>query len=190
MAVIMKACDQVQAFNLERDTQATIGHLTFLKVSDKDALKADISVKKPLAGNEAASVVGVINEIEWEGGYAKPIRINCQVSTQNKQTVSMLLHQDLANTGVVMKFNIYEYDPHAKVHYLCFHTLDANVEGLLLKEGGKLSLTIENNPSEDVPSPQNYTMEFTVMPKEAEQALQFATSSTQKTAKYWGVTVA
>ncbi|MHC4391176.1 MAG: hypothetical protein ACYS22_07645 [Planctomycetota bacterium] len=187
MATITKECSIEQGYNLEKDNQETIGHLTYLSIGGTP-FTADQSVKVPGTADTTEKVVSIMSTIEWEGGYARPIVMSGQLSTANKQTMSGFVHGTLSNTEVQFKFAIYEYDPSAKVW---FKTLFAeeNLVGLVAKEGSELKVVIEDKPSEDVISPQNYKFDLTVMPKELEQSVHFATKSGAPVVLKWGVTI-
>ncbi|TWI66665.1 hypothetical protein LZ24_02704 [Desulfobotulus alkaliphilus] len=183
-------CSVYQGFNFQKDGQELVGHLVSLTIGDEE-MTADMDVTDPTSANmsEYVKVVGVISKIYWNGGYADPIQLAFQVSTAVKNKVAMLQHQSLSNTEVVMKFNIYDYDPDAKMYYLCFHSDDTDLKGLIMKSGGDLAINIDMDQSMEVVSPKNYTMSLGVMPQPESQDIHLAVSNTDKFVKKWGVTV-
>lgn len=192
MAEISYSCDVRQGFNFEKDAQVCMGYINSLKIGEQ-AFKSDISVTDPESAKMEGKikVFGVASNIYWQGGYADPIQFSCQVSVLNKPLITAMTHKELSNTYVELAFTIYDYDPVEKKFYQCFHTDGAAVQGLVLKSGGSLALSIDNDQSMLVPSPKNYAFSLGVMPVEAsDQALQCAVAMKDKFAKRWGVEVA
>lgn len=188
MPAIAKECSIEQGFNLDRTSQDSVGHLLSLKIGTT-TFGADIACKVPGTGAEA-KVVGVITTMEWEGGHTKPLVWSAQISTKNKQDISLLVHQDLSNTQADFTFCIYEYDPSAKKWFKTLFSKDGEtLQGLVAKEGAELKLAIEDKPTEDVMSPQNYKLDCTIMPIETEQGVHFATKEGAPVGFKWGVSV-
>ncbi len=190
MATNSYNCSVYQGFNFQKDAQDQVGHIVALKVGTSQ-LSADLSVTDPTSANMATyvKVVGVVSSIYWNGGYADPIQFSCQVSTTNKNTLATLQHQSMANTEVELNFNIYDYDPDAKVYFKCYHTNDAAVKGLIMKAGGDLQFNISMDQSMEIVNPKNYTYFMGVMPQPQSQDVMMAVSNTSKFAKKWGVAV-
>lgn len=180
-------CSIRQGFNFVKDEQVLVGHLVSISIGGT-ALSADITLTLP-TDYKTAAVVAPISTIHWDGGYADPIHILCNVSTKNQTAVSLLTHTDLSKTDVEFAFNIYAFDQVNKVYYLCFHTDSVVMKGLVLKNGGDLALSIENDPDMTVPSPLNYSMQIGIMPQQIAQDIKLAVSNTDKFVKKWGVTV-
>ncbi|WP_299494620.1 hypothetical protein [uncultured Shewanella sp.] len=183
-------CDIAQGFNFQKDEQTLVGHINTLSIAGKE-FKPDIAVMDPTKINESGSkkVVGIVSNIDWEGGFANPISFGCQISIDNKQAATLLQHSNLSNTSVSVGFSIYEYDPKAKVYYMNFHTETAPLLGLVNKSGGELNLHIDNDFSTTIVSPKNFYFCLGVMPEDQEQDIHMAVSNTSKFAKKWGVTV-
>ncbi|MCK4980890.1 MAG: hypothetical protein KAS62_10875, partial [Candidatus Delongbacteria bacterium] len=106
-AAISFDCDKYLGFYFQSDTQETVGHVTHMKISDDTELQNDLVVKDPLNYPQSVSVVGVLDDIYWEGSYADPIQMNFLVSTTNKNYVTILVHSALSNTNVFFDFNVY-----------------------------------------------------------------------------------
>lgn len=183
------SCDVVQGFNFQKDAQTLVGHINSLTIGEKE-MAVDLAVTNPedLAGDKV-KVVGVASALSWEGGYAEPIFFSCQVSNANKKELVILAHSDLSNTSIKFQFTIYDYDPDEKQYYKAFHSNETDMEGLVLKSGGDLSIRIDGDQSMEVVSPKNFTLDLGVMPEDKEQEIHFAVSVSDKLVKRWGVTV-
>lgn len=189
MAVLSYNCDVSQGFNFSNDVQTRVGHIISCSIGDED-LESDMKVQDPENSGEKVSVFGVVSAIYWNGGYADPIQFSCQVSNPNKVKLAQLMHAStLGNTGVKFKFNIYDYDPDAKVYYKCFHTDDNDLDGLIQKTGGQLSIAIDTDQNMEVVSPKNFTFSLGVMPEDKEQDVTHAYSSDSPVTIQWGVEV-
>jgi hypothetical protein len=190
MAELNYSCDVSQAYNFSNDVQIKVGHIVSCTIGDEE-LESDMKVQDPEdTGGEKISVFGVVSAMYWGGGYADPIQFSCQVSNPNKVKLAQLLQgATLSNTGVKFKFNIYDYDFDAKVYYKCFHTDDNELEGLIQKSGGQLSIAIDMDQNMQVVSPKNFSFSLGVMPEDKEQELTLAFSSDSPVALQWGVEV-
>ncbi len=190
MAETSFSCDVSQGFNFKKDAQDIVGHISKLKIGDKD-MEVDLAVTNPedLAGDKI-KVVGVASDIYWEGGFAEPIQFSCQVSNANKKTLAILTNTEMSNTSVEFAFEVYDYDPDEKKYYKAFHTDGAAIKGLVQKSGGSLSIAISTDQSMEVMSPNNFTLSLGVMPEDTEQETHLAFSVSDKVVKRWGVTVA
>ncbi|MEY3808286.1 MAG: hypothetical protein RI893_1262 [Pseudomonadota bacterium] len=198
MASSYYACSIRQGFNFEKDQQYLVGHLVSMTIGSV-TLAVDQTLTIPTTafttGGDTAvtagtAVVAVISSISWQGGYADPLYISCQLSNQNQKAVSVMLHTNLLDNTVVFQFNIYAYDAHAKVYYLAFHSNATDVNGLIYKQAGDLSLSMDPLPHHEVVSPMNFQMQIGIMPQPSAQVLCFAVSNTDKFAKTFGVAVA
>jgi len=190
MAETSFSCDVSQGFNFKKDAQDIVGHISKLKIGDKE-MEVDLAVTNPedLAGDKI-KVVGVVSGIYWEGGFAEPIQFSCQVSNANKKTLAILTNTEMSNTTVEFAFEIYDYDPDEKKYYKAFHTDGKAMKGLVEKSGGSLSISISTDQSMEVVSPNNFTLSLGVMPEDTEQETHLAFSVSDKVVKRWGVTVA
>ena len=188
MASLNFNCSVRQGFNFEKDRQVVVGHLVSISIGG-NALTADITVTDPLDYGSTVTVVGVISGISWQGGYADPVNIACNVSNENQKAVAIMTHTNLSQNDVVFQFNIYAYDQNAKVYYKAFNSGDASLNGLIYKTGGELSLQISADPDNEVVSPLNFPMYIGIMPQESAQTINVAVSNTDKFVKTWGVSV-
>jgi hypothetical protein len=178
-------CSIRQAFMFEKDSQVLVGHLEKLQIGDITfAVDTELTVPTDFTKKK---VVAPISNISWVGGYADPVYIDCHVSTANQKTASLLTHTNLSKTDTLFQFNIYVFDPTAKLYYLGFHSGGVDMKGLVMKSGGSLALSIDSEQDHEVESPKNYVLNIGIMPQEIAQALQLAISNTDKFSKQWGV---
>ena len=192
MAESSYTCDTSQGFNFQKDQQPLVGFVDVFNISEGGELVSDIAVTDPenIGGDARLTVFGVINDIYWSGGYTDPIQISCQVSNENRKVLASLLHASLSDTSAQLKFTVFDYDPEAKQYFKAFHTEDETLECLILKQGGDLALSVEDEPNPSVPSPLNYTLQVGLMPHdEAEAAIHIGIDVATKLAKQWGVKV-
>ncbi|RKH08449.1 hypothetical protein D7V97_19395 [Corallococcus sp. CA053C] len=181
--------DVYQGFNFKKDKQTPVGYITALTIGGV-ALKADQETIKDPENPDAAiadKVVAVLNHYLWDTGVTDAMYFSGQVSVANKQAVAEMLLGKFSNIEVVIKYVVYEYDPIGK-KYFKSNFLDAEIKGLLEKNGDELNMSVADNESREVQSPKNYTFQIGVKPQALEQSLNLATSSTKKLAKKWGVT--
>jgi hypothetical protein len=183
-------CSVSQGFNFEKNSQNIVGHLTYLKIGTEEFTR-DIEVIDPTAPKDETKikVLGVISGVFWNGGYADPISLNCQISTTNKQSAAVLQHSELSDTSVEYSFVIYDYDPVANLYYKAFHNNSISLLGLVEKSGGALSLGIEMEQSLEVVSPENFGFYIGIMPQEEAQTVHYGVSNTAKFTKAWGVSI-
>lgn len=180
----------VQGFNFQKDNQDTVGHITALKIGDVE-YKADLEVQDPMSikDGKKVPVVGVVSAIRWQGGFAEAITYTAQVGFENAKSAAMQTHKELTNTAVEFKFNIYKYDPKKKEYYMCFHTKDTALKGLIEKNGGELEFEMDiEEQCREVPSPINFELFLSVMPQEEEQEIHVAVAVDANLVKKWGVT--
>jgi len=189
MAELSYSCSVSQGFNFQKDEQILVGHINTLKIGETE-LKADLNITDPEDDTKLVKVFGITSSIYWAGGYADPIQLDCQVSSDNKNVLAQFQHKSMKNTEVVFAFTTYDYDPKQKKYFKCFHSGDAKLNGLVLKSGGSLAFNIDINQSMEIVSPKNYSFNLGVMPQDLDMAVQIAISVTDKFAKKWGVQVA
>jgi len=191
MATLNYSCSVRQGFNFEKDRQVLVGHLVSITIGG-NTLASDITLTDP-TNYSAVSAVGVISGISWQGGYADPVNIACNISNENQKAVAIMTHTSLSQNDVEFVFNIYAYDQNAKVYYVAFSSNSGStttvMNGLVFKTGGDLSLQISPDPDDEVVSPLNYPMYIGIMPKQTAQTLNVAVSQSDKFVKTWGVTV-
>jgi len=186
MAGLDFACSVIQGFNFQKDQQVTVGHIVACKVGN-DQFGADFKVSNPEDAAKLIEVFGIVEGFYWNGGYADPVQFSCQVSNKNKTKIATLTHKSLASTEVLLKFNIYKFDPKEKKYFKCFHSNDAELKGLIAKSGGELVMSIAEDNSREIESPLNYSFNLGVMPQPANMEIHVAVSLSDKFVKKWGV---
>lgn len=189
MADLSYNCSVSQGFNFKKDEQILVGHIVYCEVG-KNKFDADLNVSNPEDASSLIKVFGIVSSIYWSGGYAEPVQFACQVSNANKTKIATLTHKSLADTEVLFKFNVYDYDPKEKKYYKCFHANDVNLKGLVLKSGGELAMAIDMDQSRDIESPKNFNFSLGVMPQDKNMEIHVAVSLSDKFVKKWGVEVA
>ena len=189
MATFQKNCDIYQGYNFKKDVQTPVGFITEIKVGDI-TLKADQTCKDPMAPETALPVVAVLSGVLWELGVTDALYFSGQLSVFNKQQVNQLLYKDLSKVDVICKFVIYEYDPLQKKYFKCLlPTDDKALNGLLEKSGDDLNITVADDASTEIQSPQNYSFQTGIKPQPEAQTITVATSFSDKIVKSWGLKV-
>lgn len=188
MPEFRKVCDVRQGYDYEKNKQTPVGFIRSLTVG-RTALAADQTCKDPLRPTEDLAVVGVCSDVLWELGVTDALYFTAQLSAHNRQSLAQLLFQALTNLEVTCQFVICEYDPVAKVYFKAFHGDDTDLKGVVEKKGEDVSLSIADDASTEVQSPENYTFQIGIKPQPRAQSLTVATSSTKNVVKAWGVTV-
>lgn len=186
MPSFSKTCNVMQGFNFDKDKQMTVGFITSMKIGDTQ-LEAKITVKDPTAPTTDLPVVAVLSGTSWDIGPSTSISFGGQIDTKNKQKVALLTIKDLSKIEVLFKFKVYEFDPVANVYYLCMHCNDTEMKGLVEKTNDVLYLSVSDEASDQVKSPQNYSFSISITPKAEAQQVHLATSNTDKVATAWGI---
>lgn len=189
MPTFSKSLDIYQGYNFKKDVQTPVGFITALKIGDV-TLKADQTCKDPMAPETDLTVVAVLSGSMWELGVTDAHYFSGQVSVYNKQQVQMLTYKDLTKVDVEYKFSVYEYDPIEKKYFKCLlPTDDATLKGILEKNGSDLNLSIADDASSEVQSPENYAFQVGIKPQPEAQTVTVATSFSDKVVKSWGLKV-
>lgn len=189
MPEFRKVLDVYQGYNFKKDKQTPVGFLTKMKIGTTE-LKADQTCKDPTIATSDLKVVAVCSDVLWELGVTDALYFTNQVSVYNRQALAALVINELTNIEVTFQFTVYDYDPVAKVYFKTFHSNDTDMKGLLEKKGEDVNLTISDQPSTEVPSPENYTMNIGIKPLPSAQSLTVCASSRTNVVKSWGLTVA
>jgi hypothetical protein len=189
MAEFYKNCDVYQGYNYRKDKQTTVGFVTALKIGDL-TLTADQTCKDPTASETDVKAVMVLSGAMWGLGVTDAVYVSGQVSVANKRNLMSLLYKDLTKVDVELNFSVYEYDPVQKTYYKCMEGTDGAVlKGILEKSGSELNLSVADDASREVQSPENYAVQMGVKPQPSAQTLTLATSFSAKVVKSWGLTV-
>ena len=188
MPVFNISCDITQGFNFHKDRSTPVGFITALNVGGK-ALTADFTCKDPMKPDTDLKVVAVISQAHWGTGLTDTMLFAGQISTDNRQELQILTYKSLTSVEVDFKFRVYEYDPKAKKYFQCFHHSDAELKGLLEKNGDDLSLTVSTDPSREVDSPLNYSFRIGIKAQPMAQGITIATADQMNVIKSWGMNV-
>jgi hypothetical protein len=188
MAQFARSLDVYQGFNFKKDKQAPVGFISTMKLGELE-LKADqetvMDPENPTKALEGGAV-GILSHYMWEMGTTDAIYMSAQVSVQNKQELSAKLLTDWTNMEVVFSYVIYEYDPKEKKYFVS--NRGKELKGILEKNGDDLNLTVADDPSNEVQSPKNFTLQVGIKPQTEEQTIEMATGHTKNLAKKWGIT--
>ncbi|MCP3101825.1 hypothetical protein LZ198_23390 [Myxococcus sp. K15C18031901] len=189
MPQFSRELDVYQGFNFKKDKQSAVGFILSLTIGGI-ALKADQeTISDPEQPDKALATkcVAVLNHYLWETGVTDALYFSGQISTANKQSIAEMLLGTFSNVEVVVKYAIYEYDPIAK-KYFKSNFVDADLNGLLEKNGDALNIAVADDASREVQSPKNFRFQFGVKPKTLEQSINVAAASSKNIVKKWGVT--
>ncbi len=189
MPEFRKQCDIFQGFDFKKDKQTVVAHITHLTIAGT-VLPPDLTCKDPINPQRALQVVAVCSDVMWELGVTDAVYFSGQVSAANKQNILSLVYNTLANTAVVVQFTVYAYDQLSKAYFKTFDCSGTDLAGLLEKRGGDLNLTVSDDASTEVPSPENYSMNIGIKPQQLAQSLTVAMSSDRQVIKSWGLQVA
>lgn len=189
MATFQKNCDQYQGYNFKKDVQTAVGYITSLKIGDT-TLSVDQTVKDPMSPADDLKVVAVLTGALWELGPTDALYFSGQISVPNKQAVQLLTYKDLTKVEVVVKFAVYDYDPVEKKYFKCMLGADdAELNGILEKNGSDLNLSVADEASREVQSPENFSFQTGIKPQPSAQEITIATSFSAKVVKAWGITI-
>lgn len=189
MAEFSKPCDVYQGYNYKKDKQTPVGFVTSLKIGDV-TLTADQTCKDPTAPETDLAVVAVLSGAMWELGVTDAVYFSGQISPTNKQSLLSLIYKDMTKVDVECNFAVYDYDPVEKKYFKCMVPSDDAVKkGILEKNGSDLNVSVADNPSTQVQSPENYAFQIGIKPQPEAQQVTIATSFTNKVVKSWGMKV-
>ncbi|MCY1022805.1 hypothetical protein [Pyxidicoccus sp. MSG2] len=181
--------DVYQGFNFKKDQQTAVGYILSVSIGGQ-ALTADMeTISDPEQPDKAltSKVVAVLNSYHWDTGVTDAMYFNGQLSTSNKTKIAEMLLGTFANVEVVFKYVVYEYDPIAK-KYFKSNFVDSDLNGILEKNGDRLTIKVANNESREVQSPKNFAFQIGIKPKTLEQSVNVAAASSKNIVKKWGVT--
>jgi len=189
MPQFSRSLDIYQGFNFKKDKQTSVGFVTKLQLGEVLLAADQASIKDPEqpGQNISAKVVGVLNHYLWETGTTDAMYLSMQVSVSNKTNLSAKLLTDWTNMEVTFGYVIYEYDPKEKKYFKSNWT-EAELKGILEKNGNDLNLTVADDPSTEVQSPKNFTLQVGIKPQTIEQMVNMATGTGKNLSKIWGIT--
>lgn len=187
MPVFSRPCDIYQGYNFKKDVQTTVGYITKMTIGDT-ALDVNQTCKDPLNSANDLKVVAVLSQFDWYAGPTDGMYFTGQVALSNKQKMVLLAFQSMVKVAVVFQFTVYEFDPGAEKYFKAA-TCDADLNGLLEKNGSDLNLSVSNQPSTEVQSPLNYSFQIGVKPNATSQKITIASGDAQNVVRQWGVQV-
>ena len=181
--------DIYQGFNFKKDKQTPVGFVTKLELGGDLKLEPDqTSVKNPLQpGENLPALVGVLNHYLWETGTTDAMYLSMQVSVNNKTKLAAKLLTDWTSMDVTFAYVVYEYDP-VKKKYFKSNWTEPELMGILEKNGDDLNLSVADDPSSEVQSPKNFTLQMGIKPQTQEQTVHMATGEMMALSKIWGIT--
>lgn len=180
--------DVYQGYNFKGDKQTPVGFITKLHVGGS-ALSADQRSKDPTNPTVDLDVVAVLSDVLWQTSVTDAVYLSGQLSTVNRQAVALLTYNTLVNIEVVFQFTVFDYDPVAKRYVRTFHCNGADMRGLLEKRGDELNLSVADDASTEVQSPENYSFNIGIKPQPDAQTLHLATGDQKNFVKAWGLKV-
>jgi hypothetical protein len=189
MPQFARSLDIYQGFNFKKDKQTPVGYVTKLELGGDLKLEPDqLSIKDPMQpGVDLGSkVVGVLNHYLWETGITDAMYMSMQVSVGNKTKLAAKLLTDWTSMDVTFAYVVYEYDP-VKKKYFKSNWTEPELKGILEKNGDDLNLTVADDPSNEVQSPKNFTLQIGIKPQTEEQTVHMATGDGFNLSKLWGV---
>lgn len=189
MPQFARSLDIYQGFNFKKDKQVPVGFVTKLTLGGELVLEADqISIKDPTQPgvNLQEKVVGVLSHYLWDTGTTDAIYLSMQVSVGNKTKLAAKLLTDWTSMDVTFAYVVYEYDP-VKKKYFKSNWTEPELKGILEKNGDNLNLTVADDPSTEVQSPKNFTLQIGIKPQTEEQTVHMATGEGFNLTKLWGV---
>jgi hypothetical protein len=201
-------CDWKAGFVMDPTKKQRVGYLTsFNGLGLSAALAADLSVFTPYNNttapaytplaitNNLVNVVGVVENVSWNGGVGDAISISCYMSSENAMLLKTLQQLTLKTTAVsALGFWVGDFDEEVKAWFEVFHPLaplsvtcqlnaptPADLRLHVADEPVKVAAGIDVNV---------YNVYFEFVPAANQTATyNVATSSTKKIAKNWGLVV-
>ncbi|MDP3278638.1 MAG: hypothetical protein Q8Q09_25840 [Deltaproteobacteria bacterium] len=188
MPEFRRPLDIYQGYNYKKDKQTPVGYITKMTIGET-AVAADQTCKDPTNPTQDLKVVAVLSDVLWQTGVTDAVYLSGQVSTANRQSLALMVYNTLVNINVVFQFSVYDYDPLAKKYFLAFHSNSTDMKGLLEKRGDELNLSVADDVSSEVQSPENYSLSIGIKPQPSAQALHIATGDQKNVVKSWGLAV-
>ncbi|MCK6588096.1 MAG: hypothetical protein HUU21_04015 [Polyangiaceae bacterium] len=188
MPEFRRSLDVYQGYNYKKDKQTPVGFITKLKIGTVE-LVTDQKCKDPMNPTNELAVVAVLSGVLWEVGVTDAVYFSGQISTANKQSVALMVINALTNIETVFQFSVYDYDPLVKEYFLSFQSNSKDMNGLVEKRGDDLNISVADDPSTEVQSPENYAFQIGIKPQPSAQDLHLATGKGKNFVKSWGLKV-
>jgi hypothetical protein len=188
MPQFRRSLDVYQGYNFKKDKTTAVGFITSLTIG-ADTYAVDQAIFPPTTPTTSTKVVAVLSDVLWEMGPTDALYFSGQISITNKQTMLTAIYNALTSVEVDLKFSIYEYDQVAKKYIVAFTSGDTALKGVLEKRGDELNLSVADDMSTQVQSPENYTFNIGVKPQPTAQTLTVTVADTKNITKAWGVAI-
>lgn len=207
MGALNFPCDWKAGFIMDPMRKQRIGYLNGFTGDAKGigALAADIEVWCPFTGTpqydgvtikeEKATVVGIIESLDYGGGVGDPYCFNVYISGANSTKLNSALQNTLDKTGIsAIDFWVGNFDEEAKQWYdECHPAKKGEMKGMFNAEGKAVKcqvaaegVKVQNNIDVKV-----YAWYFEIVP--AANVLtdtSFAVGLSKKSVRHWGLKVA
>jgi hypothetical protein len=180
-------CDVYQGYNYKKDQQACVGYVTKMTIGDT-ALDVNQTCKNPVQPTADYKVVAVLNQFDWSAGPTDSLYFGGNVAISNKQKLILLAFSDMVKVTVTFQFTVYEFDPIAEKYFKAA-TCDADLTGVLEKNGKNLALDIANDPAMEVQSPLNFNFSIGIKPQPQAQKITLASGDGKNVVRAWGIAV-
>lgn len=194
-----------QSFDFRFSRHPPIGFISALTLGT-EPLKPDLPVINPtlLQGGGAANTsqagrqgivyaVGPLTAVSWELGDTDPITFQARVSADSKEKLTALRYATTPVIDVTLSWMVFEFDEVRRSYYASFSNANSDtspatpVRGQLEKRGRRLELRIGSGPADDIEVPQNFTVQFSIVPKDdSPQNIYLAAGYLRKVQKTWG----
>jgi hypothetical protein len=184
------ACDMAYGFIQGPNEHQRVGYVTAFAGLGL-ALNADLTVTNPQTGARM-TVVGVMDQFEWNGGVGDSLKIDMYVSQENVTQLKVLQQSTLTTAKVsALNYLIINYDPEAKQWFTQAAPQQPPLSGMV-PGGQNPELNVDLTPvavKEGI-DVNVYKVSVQIAPG-ANQAyvLTFANSSTMPVAKAWGLVI-
>lgn len=188
MPQIQKVCDVFQGYDYKKDKQTTVGYVTALDVGGTTFAR-DQTATDPTSPGSKVAVVAVLSDVLWELGVTDAIYFTGQISTPNKQAVLGLIMESMVNIQVTFNFDVYEYDPREKRYFKVFTSAGAVMTGVLERRDDDVHITLADEPSMEVRSPENYAFSIGIKPLPTAQSLTVGIGASKSIVKPWGLSL-
>jgi hypothetical protein len=184
------ACNTAYGFIQVPNEHPRVGYVTaFAGLGLPQALSADLTVTNPLTGARI-TVVGVIEQFEWNGGVGDPLQIDMYVSQENATQLKALQQSTLKTTKVsALNYVIIDYDPETEEWFTQAAPQQPQLSGIVPgTPSPELNVDLTPVPVKAGIDVNVYKVSVQIAPG-ANQAyvLTFANSSTQPVVKAWGL---
>ena len=151
-------CDVAEGFQFTGTQGAPIGHLMSLQIGDI-VLTPDLPVVDPSNPEATVSVVGVLENINWNNITTDPLSFIARLSAANKSSVDDLLGSLTGNERVLLQFSVYEHDSFSDAYYKSFHSNTVTIAGGIdVVDPEAMSQTADS----DMANPENYSFTLSV----------------------------